>query len=83
MCFGRQKQLSSGGVAAGGGKGGGGEVVERYSFWVGLVCQWATQALSFRPAPPSDPQRARFGLGSPDSKSARSGANWGLGGAAG
>ena len=37
VCFGRQKQLSSGGVAAGGGKGGGGEVVERCSFWVGLV----------------------------------------------
>ena len=37
------------------------------------------RALSFHPATPSDPQRAGFWLGSPDSILTQSGAIWALG----
>ena len=41
------------------------------------------RAVSFHPAPPSDPQRAGFRLGSPDSVLAQSDAIWAFGVAAG
>ena len=44
---------------------------------------WLFAPKTIRPAPPSDPQHAGFGLGPPAPISARAGENWALGGATG